>query len=440
MSPRIVLLIVLAVYLVFGTAFNVTIPLGEGPDEPSHFDYIQHLARTWKLPVLKPGAEDNVTAEAYQPPLYYLMGAVLTYPWVRSEAALDYKARQPGEAKRPIFRHAPESAFPWSGGTAAWHLLRFYSLALGLVTLYCVHRALRIFYDEKWPAVVGVGYLALNPQFIYIHSMVTNDALATAAGSLLLLYVVRQSVTERPLGAVQAGLAISLAILSKSSVMLLCGGLALLFLRDWRSSETRARDFIRRIGICAAIPAALAGWWFIRNRVLYGDWLGISASMLNVSANHYPKPLTPGQFLEILPKVVLWTFRSSWGLFGWVGFELPRRVYNAVAIAHLIAWGRLLAALRTDHLGRWSTTSLFVSGLGLWLGFCHYNTFTNQAGWQGRLLFPACLLFALMFVEGWRRLLPRPGFLLPAAVLCAEGLLLFYAFFRVVAPIYYSAG
>lgn len=439
MSPRSTLLIVLTVYVVFGTAFNWITPLGEGPDEPSHFHYIQYLARTWRLPVLRPGAEDNVTAEAYQPPLYYLLGALLTYPWVRSEAALDFRPRQPGEAKRPIFEHAPEAAFPWSGGTAAWHLLRFYSLALGLVTLYCVHRGCRILHGQEWPAVVAVGYLALNPQFIYIHSLVTNDALATAAGSLLLLFIVDRSVAKRPVDPIRAGLLITLAVLTKSSVALLCGGLALLFLRDWRKPGTRRAASIKRILICATIPAVLAGWWFIRNWMLYGDLLGISASMQNVSANHYPKPLTPLQFLRILPKVVLWTFRSSWGLFGWVGFELARRVYNAIAIGHLIAWGRLLVALRPSHLRAWVLPSLLASGVTLWLGFCHYNTFTNQAGWQGRLLFPASFLFALAFVEGWRRILPRPAFLLPAAALCAEGLLLLYAFFRVVAPIYSPA-
>jgi hypothetical protein len=56
-------------------AWSIVVPIGEGPDEPGHFNYALFLAREGRLPVQQadPHASD-VPGEGHQPPLaYWLM-------------------------------------------------------------------------------------------------------------------------------------------------------------------------------------------------------------------------------------------------------------------------------------------------------------------------------------------------------------------------------
>src|SRR5262249_43186537 len=55
--------------------YGLAIPLGEAADEVPHYHYVRFLARERRLPV---GGEAG--SEGIQPPLYYLLGALVTGP------------------------------------------------------------------------------------------------------------------------------------------------------------------------------------------------------------------------------------------------------------------------------------------------------------------------------------------------------------------------
>jgi hypothetical protein len=66
--------LLLLAFLLLDLTYSVTIPLGEAPDEVSHFAYVEYLTAHRQLPT----PEGAVTGEAHQPPLYYLIGALST--------------------------------------------------------------------------------------------------------------------------------------------------------------------------------------------------------------------------------------------------------------------------------------------------------------------------------------------------------------------------
>lgn len=448
-ASRLLLIGVLILYLLFGLGFNLVIPLGEGPDEPAHFSYVQYLARQRSLPILKPRYTDNATVEAYQPPLYYLLGALLTWPVLVSDAELLFNAAPPDSGRSPHFRHVPVSA-ALRGSLLAWRLLRTLSLLLGLVTLLTVHQAARLVFGGPWLPLAALTYLALNPQFVYIHSLVTNDALATAAGSLLLLFIVRNASSEASISYGHAGFLLGLAALSKTSVLLLAAGLAPAVLklarRISRSPETYWPVATRLIGI----PALMAGWWFVRSRLLYGDWTGMSLSMKVVPQNHYDPSLTPVQFAVILPHLAERTLRGWWLQLGWSGYDLPKRLFNTVAFVHLGIWLAAALGFAAHQVRRgcfyWSQAlhpsalRLALSGTALLAGYGYYNTLTNEAGWQARLLFPGALIASLLFVEGCRRLLPRKAPWVAVLLILLQSGLMIYVFLTIVLPVYLFSG
>jgi hypothetical protein len=187
-----------------------------------------------------------------------------------------------------------------------------------------------------------------------------------------------------------------------------------------------------------ALPALLiAGWWYYRNVVLYGDWLGWNAFIAVLGQRGHPASL-----------VQLWGERrgfmmSFWGLFGGVNVPMPMWIYtvlNAVLILSVVGFVvylvRLLVAEARDfraggnkpwlarllrpverHFGL--TVNLLFAAAVVY-GLVQWATTTWSS--QGRLVFTAisslCTLLALG-LGGW---LPRR----PAgAVLAAVGVFMF---------------
>src|SRR5712692_6001588 len=65
----------IAVFLVLGAWTSVVVPLGEGPDELPHFTVTRYIIQHGRLP------DTAAEHESFQPPLYYLLSAALTF-WI----------------------------------------------------------------------------------------------------------------------------------------------------------------------------------------------------------------------------------------------------------------------------------------------------------------------------------------------------------------------
>ncbi|MBN1877396.1 MAG: hypothetical protein JXA33_24450, partial [Anaerolineae bacterium] len=79
-----ILVIILSSFTLLGIIFSIIVPIFEASDEVWHYPMVEHLARTWTLPVqpLEPGASSGPwRQEASQPPLYYALAAALT-AWI----------------------------------------------------------------------------------------------------------------------------------------------------------------------------------------------------------------------------------------------------------------------------------------------------------------------------------------------------------------------
>ena len=133
--------------------------------------------------------------------------------------------------------------------------------------------------------------VALIPQFIFANAWVSNDSLATLAATAALYWVVRLLKAE-DVGAsrwakwVVLGILMGLATLSKlqGAALLALAGVVIAWIA-WRRRSPRT-VFVA-VPLVLAPALAIAGWWFVRNRVLYGDWLGTSV-LVGVSGLRNP--------------------------------------------------------------------------------------------------------------------------------------------------------
>lgn len=143
--------------------------------------------------------------------------------------------------------------------------------------------------------------------------------------------------------------------------------------------------------------AAVAGWYFVRNWLLYGDPLAWSFVLATNALRE--GPLT----LEVLGWLFRGVFRSFW--LGWIGIAFDPFVYwliGALCLGALAGFGAWLIRRWQDLGGelRWT--------LGL-LGLHAAITLASLLQWtatvlgtdQGRLLYPLLPAVMVVLVSGW---------------------------------------
>ncbi|MCS7286326.1 MAG: glycosyltransferase family 39 protein [Anaerolineae bacterium] len=432
-TPKKLLVFVLTLYLVMGVTFAVIFPLGEAPDEPGHFTYVRYVALEQKLPVLKPKYEENETVAAHHPPAYYVLVAALTSPFIDGNLRLYRNPLFDWGWKATHFIKGPEHSFPWRGDHLAWHVARFISLALGLVSLRIIYLAGRRLLGSEWAAVACVAYVGLNPQFIYLHSYVTNDVLATLAGTLLVFSALNFYHRPTVINALFSAIAISLAVLAKLTAVAMLPALILAFILSWRRLSARSRMQI--LAILISVPALLSGWWFVRNLKLYGDLTGLNMLRVTLARNYYESPLGISELIRLLRPMFEQTFKSSWGYFGWLTLPMLDWIFLAIFIAHVVAAAGIIMKLK-GLLNKPEAWIIGLSWAGLLVSFLNYNRIANSSGWQGRFLFPAVSVVAVAFIAGWRYWLSKRDQVLSLLVTGAGTSLTIYALVALILPVY----
>jgi len=144
--------IILSLYFCLAIAYNLSAPLFEAPDENHHYAVVQHLVTTGELPVASPNTPER--QEAAQPPLYYVVGALLLTPFDRQADDVSLWVNPFLKFESIVttqnvnaFVHAKQEI--WPGSTESWsvHWVRFYSTILGAGTLILIYASGRLI----WP-------------------------------------------------------------------------------------------------------------------------------------------------------------------------------------------------------------------------------------------------------------------------------------------------
>lgn len=458
------LTLILALFVLLGGLYALTTPVFEASDELWHYPMIRHLADGNPLPVqvFDPALAGPWKQEASQPPLYYYLGAALTF-WVDTSDMETIRWLNPhvdngiitADGNNNLAIHNP-AWNPWQGTLLAVRLVRLFSVLLGAATVYLTYRIGREAVPDR--PEIGLGAAAVNaflPMFLFISGAVNNDNLAIPLASLALLLLIRMVSKRYSVNGhrywvrwLVIGVVIGLALLTKEgtfALIPLVGGTAVL--SQWQAARAKTVEddltwrqwlavLARAVLIFGVtmIPALLiAGWWYVRNLALYGDWLGWSAFIAVLGQRAHPASL-----------VQLWSERQGfmmayWGLFGGVNIPMPAWIYavlNGVLVLAVAGFGvfviRLLRDWRLEikdrrlEIGDWrsgSNLQSLISHLFLFVeryfalvvcflfasavvyGLIKWATTTWSS--QGRLVFTALSALCVLLVVGLVGWLPQ---------------------------------
>ncbi|MFN2285030.1 MAG: glycosyltransferase family 39 protein [Anaerolineae bacterium] len=366
--PPIALYVILIAFTVLGLLYSAFVPIFEASDEVWHYPMVEHLARTWTLPVqpLEPGASSGPwRQEASQPPLYYALAATLT-AWIdTSPTASPYDLDtvrhlnphvaagevMPDGSNPNLVVHNPAlERFPWHGAVLAIHIARIFSVLLGTWAVYLTWALVRELFPERPRlALVTAAIHAYTPMYLFVSASVNNDNLVVPLCSLALLMMVKLVKSPKPnvQNHLALGVVIGLGLLTKASaIALLPFAIATIAWEAWQdlkwriaNYESRITHHVLRITLYALfnlalvlLPAlAISGWWFVRNVRLYSDWLGLNAFYAVLGTRDVAADLAQ-----------LWVERFAfaagyWGNFGGLNVPMPTWIYTVLNLFAILA-------------------------------------------------------------------------------------------------------
>ena len=401
---------ILVGYLVLGIAFSLAVPPFETPDEPYHYAFARHIAQGNGLPVQDDEATGPWQQEGSQAPLYYLLTGWLTAGIDQSDFdalnVVNPRANMgdplfPGNKNRMLYSAAPR---PLAGANLALHVGRWFSLLLGACTLVCVYLTARLaFAGSRTLPVLAMLTVAAIPQFLFISASFTNDTLIIAVSAATVYWLARllARTGDAPIRAWEwlvLGLLLGIAALSKLQGLglgLLAAGVALWL--AWRRRD--ARLLVTAGAVVGLTVVAVAGWWYWRNHVLYGDWLGVS-HLIAINGRREESLSLGGLWPEL--RGLRYSF---WGLFGWFNTLLPGWLYGVLDVLALLAVAGLLLAFLLPPTAAGSAPGtrrvrlLLLAWVLLSFGLVFY-WITQATGGQGRLVFPGLIGIGILLVAG----------------------------------------
>ena len=393
-----------AVFLALCVANNIALPMFEAPDEGAHFYYASYLAERASLPALTDNAD---THEVFQPPLYYaILAPPISFFDLSRLPEINLRNRDwwdtPGVTNQYV-HYSDAEDFPYAGVVWAVRLARFISSLMGLAVVVFVYLiAQKIFpfkeSDAGLAPLLSAAFVALNPKFIHISSVVNNDIAVILAATIACWWMVKMQASDRSgrsdffiLGAF-----IGIAGLCKVSGLGLLAPAGIIIL-------LRRKNIIQN-GLLLLMGLLLThGWWFWHNFATHGDPL---ASALVQAANAplaRPAPLSLGEMLAVIPRLMA----SYWGVLG-INLELPAWMNVFYALGAVLAALGLLRTKTSQVLGRPVRFTRFLP-LAIWqlvviLSFIPWLRGVTDTE-NSRLLMPAIAFVAVCAGAGWARLL-----------------------------------
>lgn len=391
-----------------GLLYDSATPIFEGIDEVWHYAVVKHLADGEGLPIVQHGVDSAWRQQGTQPPLYYATLAAAT-AWVDTR---DYASHRmltskhlsiglPSDTKGEKFwyYHTRAENFPYHGTTLAVHLGRWISLVMAagvVVSAYALAREMLPSCPEV-PALTA-AIVAFNPGFLFISAQVNNDNMVNLIGAIVTLLLAR--LWQRGFSTiVSIGLALACGLIALTKLNGLLVLIVVAVVTGLCAARHRAWKQFLSLGLmCTVVTALVAGWWYIRNLMLYG-------SPLSIELHHSFVTTRALTLWEVLQQ--FWGHHVSyWGVFGLSNIVMPSLVYQIYAAGSWLAFiGITVWILRHRSTAHSSLTIPILQGVIIIAGTLYWTR--TAPGPAGRLSYPAIGPISFLAALGMLTIIPR---------------------------------
>lgn len=477
----------LALILLFAAlqslAWDLALPAFQGPDEDTHFAYVQYIAETDRLPSSTSGSSplsSEVESALTTLNLRATMGNLTSRPawstgdlsfWDEAERHLPNGSRENGSGPNPIAKNpplyylvmaVPYRLFAWLPLLQQLFVLRLFNAFCYLATIILTWLiAGELFGRERWKQTLAAGAVALEPQLAFLSAVINADNLLIALTTAFLFSALRLVRRGPSMANVLtcAGIA-SAAVLTHGRGLITLPVLAIAFVAGLIRFRPSAREtFARGVAAIIAVSVAFGAYLAFGRSTGSGSLYGGQVSQLNSGSFNFRQFLSsvyqfyfsklPSLQTRIGPEygyrqVFINTFFAT---FGSLEVMFKQRVYDSLQVLSSLGLLGFYTACVVNVrrlLRSWPSVLVMVSLLLTTLVFLHYASYRALLGngggdplIVGRYLLPMVSLMGLAIAFTAGALPRRFGVLLGAAIL-SLGVLLSLGSIAITAARFYA--
>lgn len=429
----------LALYLALAVAVSVVTPFNKGNDEGNNLRYLEFILAKGRLPVtVEERAE--VGPEGNWPALYHL---ILVGPsrWLNIEVdqppalkiywdSFRYRALDLGSEEEVWYLLTEDFEWPYFGRILALHLGRWLSILFSLINLLLIYRVvLELLPERRWLALFGVCLLGFMPAYLFIASVLNEDSLVAALGTLYFWALIRLVKEPRHWWPYPVmGLTLGLSVTAKYTTAIFPFEVLVVLAVVARRHGWTWRWWGQRVAVVGGCAILASSWWFgwsiwHLNRIAeLGLIPGVASALFGGGTDEtlaaVGQVLSGGQLDQVEPVKI-----SDGTLTGWA--RLTFMTFWGVSIDHQVpgapyVFGLIGLALAVTGWGLWQLWRLDPARRQwLWLMAFHVSIvfifplidfFANRRlgkTAQGRHIFiPAAAALVLLAVWGLSTALP----------------------------------
>ncbi|MBR1796744.1 MAG: DUF2142 domain-containing protein [Clostridiales bacterium] len=292
---------------------------------------------------------------------------------------------------------------------------RLVNVLVGMGTVFVAFRVADKLMDNKYSVYFFVSLVACLPQFIFLAGYLNNDAMSLLTGFMILDAVLegaRDKWNNKNMVYLSVGIALCMLTYYFGYGWILFAIVGY-FYTSFKSSGDRKTIF-KKAGMIVLLVFILAGWYFIRNAIIYkGDFLGYTAQKLCAEAYslkhgtmivnnpgrntmHLRDMLYRGGWIEL-------TLQSFIGMFGGMVICLDGKFYDLYCLAFL---GSVFFFVLYRHKTRRKLEPVLLTMLLFEIVFpiffSIYSSYTRDFSPQGRYvisILPSLCVLAAMGID-----------------------------------------
>lgn len=398
--------IIMAIFLIglfcYYLIWTVSQPYNSCPDEKMKWDICKYIAEHNSIP---DGRDESIRdsawgiSYAFQPILTYMICAVFV------KIASIFTTQQ----------------------FALVVVARLVSTISMTLTIYFVIKiANKLFKDKGIYKYLFIVFITFQPITAFLASYINNDSTAILAISIIIyLWILGLESNWKTKHCILLGLAVGFCALTYYNAYgyILCS--ALICLSSAILNKMDAKEIAKKTLIVASVAFVVAGWWFVRNVILYdGDILGTKTQ--NEYGNKYAmeqyKPSvrkTPENSNESLWHMLdddAWihiTARSFVGMFGCQNILMSNKIYYAYFCIWMIGGiGCLLKfkelfIYKKEEKNKYLLNYTFVIAIIIPIILSIIYSYTSDFQPQGRYIMGIIIPFTYFLVNGIQAVLEK---------------------------------
>ncbi len=398
--------VIIAIFLVclfcYYFIWTTSQPYNSCPDESMKWDICKYIFENNKLPR---GEEETIRNQiwgisyAFQPILTYMIGAgfmKVASIFTMDEFSLVVAARLVS------------------------------TLSMTLSVYFVIKIADKLFKDKEIYKILFVVFIAFQPLTAFLASYINNDSTAVLATTMIIyLWILGLESNWKTKHCVLLGLAIGFCALTYYNAYgyILCS--IILCLVSVTSNKMKSKDIWQKVLIVGLVAFAFAGWWFIRNAVLYnGDILGITAQ--NECGDKYAldkfKPSTRMTVQKEGSSLIYMLFGMKWivitalsfvGIFGYHSIVMSNKIYFCylviwvVGIVGVLMKFKELFVYKKEEKNKYLLNYIFVVSIIIPILLSMYYSYASDFQPQGRYIMGIIVPFTYFLVTGIQAVLEK---------------------------------